>query len=204
MADTGDQLLREIDEDLRREQWLRLWRAYGRYVAAVAAVLVLFVLAFVGWREYSQKQLGDDGHAYWLADALAEEGHGGYVLLARLRQGQALADSGDAAGAVAAFDAVAADESFDADYRLLGNLYAAVVLLDGDDPEAVARRLEPVARQGSPWRASARELQGVLALKTGDTEGAAAIFEELAADPATPTTLKARAAELATLAREGS
>lgn len=220
MADTGDQLLREIDEDLRREQWLKLWRAYGRYVAAVAAVLVLFVLAFVGWREYSQKQLGDDGHAYWLADrlgtlgdrqgaaaafgALAEEGHAGYVLLARLRQGQALADSGDADGAVAAFDAVAADESFDADYRLLGNLYAAVVLLDGDDPEAVARRLEPVARQGSPWRASARELQGVLALKTGDSEGAAAIFEELAADPATPTTLKARAGELATLAREGS
>jgi len=220
VADTGDQLLREIDEDLRREQWLKLWRAYGRYVAAVAAVLVIFVLAFVGWREYSQNQLGADGNAYWLADRLdtlgdrkgaaagfgqlADDGHAGYVLLARLREGQALADSGDAQGAVAAFDAVAADQSFDADYRLLGNLYAAAVLLDGDDADAVASRLAPVAAQGSPWRSSAMEMQGVLALKTGDREGAAAIFDALAVDPATPTTLRARAVELAAMARGGT
>lgn len=220
MADTGDQLLREIDEDLRREQWLKLWRSYGRYVAAVGVLLVIIVLAFVGWREYRQSQLGSDGHAYWLADRLdvlgdrkgaaaafgelAEEGHAGYVLLARLREGQALADTGDTAGAVAAFDAVAADDSFDADYRLLGNLYGAAVLLDGDAAEAVSSRLEPVLRTGSPWRATAMELQGLLALKTGDSAAAAAIFEELAADPATPTTLKARAAELAALARGDS
>jgi hypothetical protein len=220
VADTGDQLLREINEDLKRDQWLKLWRAYGRYVAAVAAVLVVFVLAFVGWREYRQSQLGADGHAYWLADRLdilgdrsgaaagfgklAEEGHAGYVLLARLREGQALADTGDAAGAVAAFDAVASDSSIDADYRLLGHLYAAMVLIDGDDAEAVSRRLEPVARPGSPWRASAMELQGILALKTGDRDAAAAIFDQLAADPATPTTLRNRAAEFAALARKGS
>ncbi len=220
MADTGDQLLREIDEDLRREQWLKLWRAYGRYVAAVGVLLVIIVLAFVGWREYRQSQLGGDGHAYWLADRLdvlgdrkgaaaafgelADEGHAGYVLLARLREGQALAATGDAAGAVAAYDAVAADDSFDADYRLLGNLYAAAVLLDGDDPAAVSSRLEPVLRAGSPWRASAMEIKGLLALKTGDAAGAVAIFEELAADPATPTTLKARAAELAALAQGDS
>ena len=220
MADTGDQLLREIDEDLRREQWLKLWRAYGRYVTAVAALLVIIVLAFVGWREYRQGQLGSDGHAYWLADRLdvlgdrkgaatafgelADNGHAGYVLLARLREGQALADSGDAEGAVAAFDAVAADDSVDPDYRLLGNLYAAAVLLDGDDPDAVSRRLAPVAKAGSPWRSPALEMQGLLALKTGDNAGAAAIFEQLAADPATPTTLRARAAELAALAQGGS
>ena len=220
MADTGDQLLREIDEDLRREQWLRLWRAYGRYIAAVGAVLALVVLAFVGWREYRESRLGADGHAYWLADRLdvlgdrqgaaaafgelAADGTAGYVLLARLRQGQALAAAGDVEGAVAAFDAVAADGSIDADYRLLGNLYGAIVLLDGDDALAVSSRLEPAAREGSPWRASAMEMQGILALKTGDREAAAAIFDQLAGDPATPTTLKARAAELAALARGGA
>ena len=47
-------------------------------------------------------------------------------------------------------------------------------------------------------------MQGLLALKTGDSQAAAAIFEELASDPATPTTLKARAAELAALARGDS
>ena len=105
---------------------------------------------------------------------------------------------------MAAFDAVAADDAFDADYRLLGNLYAAAVLLDGDDPEAVSRRLAPVVKAGSPWRSTALEMQGLLALKTGDNAGAAAIFEQLAADPATPTTLRARAAELAALAQGGS
>lgn len=220
MADSGDQLLREIDEDLRREQWLRLWRAYGRFVAAVAAVLIVAVLAFVGWREWRESQLGADGHAYWLADRLdilgdkpgaaaafgeiAADGHGGYVLLAGLREAQALAESGDLDGAVAAYDAVAADTSVARDYRLLGNLYAAALLIDGDDAAAVSSRLAPAAAADSPWRWSARELQGLLALRNGDNEDAALIFDGLAADPLTPTTMRARAAELAAVARGGA
>lgn len=220
MADTGDQLLREINEDLRREQWLRVWRAYGRYVAAVGALLVVLVLAFVGWREWRESTLAADGHAYWLADRLAilgdrpgaaaafaeiaADGHGGYVLLAGLRHAQALAALGDVEGAVAAYDAVAADTSIDRRYRLLGNLYAAALLIDGGDVAAVSSRLAPAAADDSPWRWSARELQGVLALGRGERAEAAAIFQDLIADPGTPTTLRTRARELATVAAGGS
>jgi len=217
VADSGDQLLREIQEDLQREQWLRIWRAYGRYIAAVVAIVVVLVLAWLGWREWRESRLVADGHAYWLADrmdmlgdnagaaeafgTLAEEGTEGYVMLARLREAQALAATGDTAGAVAAYDAVAADTSIAREYRLLGNLYAAILLLDVDSAEAVASRLQPVTADGSPWRHSALEVQGLLALKTGDRDGAAAIFDGLVADPATPNTLRARAAELAAIAR---
>ena len=44
MADTGDQLLREVEEDLQREQWLRLWNTYGRY--AVTAIVLVIVMAY--------------------------------------------------------------------------------------------------------------------------------------------------------------
>ena len=43
MVDQRDMLAREVDEELRREQLLRLWDQYGTYVIAAVAVLIIGV-----------------------------------------------------------------------------------------------------------------------------------------------------------------
>ena len=43
MADKNDTLLREVDEELRRERLEKLWDRYGIYVVLAAALLVLGV-----------------------------------------------------------------------------------------------------------------------------------------------------------------
>jgi len=39
--------IREIDEEVRRDQMLKLWQRYGHYAIGLA---VLIVLATAGWR----------------------------------------------------------------------------------------------------------------------------------------------------------
>ena len=215
MANTGDQLLREIDEDLRRDQWLGLWRAYGRHVVAAAVVLGLGFVGVVGWREYQESRLASDGHAYWLADRLeqrgeldraaagfadlAADGTGGYGLLAGLREARLLALAGDRPAAIAVYDGIAGDGSVDEVYRQLAALYAATLLIDDGDAADLDRRLAPLLGTSSPWRHSAMELQGLLAMRRGDAAAAATVFAALRDDSATPTALRERAGELLAL-----
>lgn len=216
MSDPSDQLMREIDEDLKREQWQKIWKAYGRYIVVGVSVVVLVVLGFVGWRAYHEQELADDGLIYWQADrqaafgdyhtaaegfaSLVETGMDGYPELAGLRQAAALARAGDREAALEAYDRIAAEAGADSALGQLAKLYGAMMLVDSGDPRQVRERLEPLAADGAPWRYSARELQGVLALRVGELDKARQIFDALIDDPDTPTTLRNRASELRALA----
>ncbi len=219
MSDPSDQLMREIDEDLKREQWRKLWKAYGRYAVGGLVLVLVVILAFVGWREYREGSLAQDGYIYWQADRaaafgdhvaaaegfaqLVENGSAGYPALGGLRQAASLATAGDRESALELYDRIAAEAGADSAIGQLARLYAAMLLLDSGDTRSLAERLEPLAADGAPWRYSARELQGLLALRDGKTEEARSIFDALIADPETPTTLRNRATELNVMAGGG-
>ncbi|MEM7123500.1 MAG: tetratricopeptide repeat protein [Pseudomonadota bacterium] len=219
MSDPSDQLMREIDEDLKREQWQKLWKAYGRYAVGGLVLVLVVVLAFVGWREYRQGSLAQDGYIYWHADRaaafgdhvaaaegfgqLVEDGSGGYPALGGLRQAASLAVAGDRESALELYDRIAAEAGPETATGQLARLYAAMLMLDSADSRQIAERLEPLAADGAPWRFSARELQGLLAMRDGDNQEAQRIFDALIADPETPTTLRNRASELNVMAGGG-
>jgi hypothetical protein len=54
-------------------------------------------------------------------------------------------------------------------------------------------RLNDLAADGNPWRASARELLGLAALKAGKTEAARQEFQRLLGDRDTPPSIAERA-----------
>lgn len=218
MADTGDQLLREVEEDLQREQWLRLWKAYGRYAVTAAVLVIVIVAGYMGYQEYRQSQLAADGHSFWLAErnmtlgetdqavaifrSLVEDGAEGYPYLAGMRAAEALASSGDRDGALALYDQLSNEQSVEKRYRQLAGLYAVMLLVDEGDRADIESRVKPLLE--SDWRHSAMEMQGLVQLRTGDRVAAAETFSELIADPNTPTTLRNRAAELLAIAGGGS
>ena len=214
MADTGDQLLREVEEDLQREQWLKLWKSYGRYAVGAVVLVIVIVAGYTGYSSYRLSQLAEDGHAFWQADrsvtlgdvdeataffdALVQDGSGGYPYLAGLREAQLLAAGGDRDGAVALYDQLAAMGDVAELYRQLAALYAVMLLVDEGDPVPVNSRIVPLLQ--SPWRYSAMEMQALLQLRTDDTAAAVATFQAIVIDPNTPTTLRNRAAELLAIA----
>ena len=213
MADPGqDSLFREIDKDLRQEQYAKLWTSYGRYVIGAAAALIIGVGGYQGWRHYDVTIRTEESNRFEQAivaaesgalDAareafalLAEDAGHGYRFLARLRQAALRARQGDRAGAVAIYEDLAADDGIDTDYRHLAVILAALHLVDSADPTALGARLEPLAANDNPWRHSARELLAMLAERIGDREKARDLYTRLAVDSTAPRGLRERAKEL--------
>ena len=208
-------VFREVDEDVRQEQLLGLWRKYGIYLVAAAVAVAIGVGGGAAWKEYRLNQRLADGASFAAALELLETGQpglaaerfagladdagDGYAILARLREAEALAAAGDPDGAIAALDRLAADDGVDRAFRDLASLLAAFHLVDGASPDELWQRLEPLMQGDSPWGASARELGGLAALRAGDNNRAREIFSGLTADASAPPAIRDRAAELLAL-----
>lgn len=206
------EIFREVDEDVRHEQMLKLWRTYGKYAIAIAMAVVLGVAGSVGWKEYSLRQrqalgmqfsqaldlLNNDQSALAAERfaGLGEDASDGYAALARLREAQARAAAGDTDQAIATLDALAADDGVAPEMRDLADLLAVLHLLDRGTSDGLEQRLEPLLNAESPWFASAREISGLLAFRRGQTERARTIFAELVADTSAPRGIRSRAADL--------
>ena len=206
-------IIREVDEELRREDWEQVWKKYGKFVIAGAVGIVVATAAVVGWREYDTSQRMAQGDRFARAvsqvenaaspqeaadimAALAADAPAGYATLARFREAKYRSDAGDRDVAIALYDRLASDTAVEPMFRDLATLYSVRMQIAGGDPAALTARLAPLTVDGNPWRFTALELTAILALATGDTEGARRIYAPLADDPDTPESLRARAAEM--------
>ncbi len=208
-----DGIFREIDEELRQEQFAKLWKRYGRFFATVAVVIVASVAGYKAWENYdlsnraeqgerfaASLRLANDNNAEAALDALkifSAEASGGYQMLSGFKAAALMANAGDQQGAINAYDKLASDSSLEAVYRDLAVLLGAVVRLDGSDgSESLNSRLAPLAADNNPWRHSARELMAVAADQSGDRAKAREIFKALSEDASAPQGIRQRAGEM--------
>lgn len=205
-------LIQEVDEELRQEQFARLWKKYANLFIAIAVALVLAVAGWQGWQTWRSRrhQAASQAYADIMAsieqgkrdDALARlaklsaDGPAGYRLLAEMKTATLQEAAGDLAGARAGYAAIADDGHVDKIYRDLALLKEAYLDLDSADPAALEKKIAPLAEETSPWRHSAREILALLAVKQGDTAKAIELLTRLSDDPAAPAGVRARAAEL--------
>lgn len=212
MADEDDQLdkllFREIDEDLRRERYTKLWKDYGRYITGAVTAVILVTAGWVWWQNDQVSMRGEEGERYAAAAALigngdptaaikafsqvASKASAGYAALARLREAALRAKNGDLKGAAALYDAVADDSGADRNLRDLARLLGALSQLDTGNPAALTAKLAPLAKGDGPWRYSALELTGLLAERAGDIKRAREVYTRLVDDAAAPATLRTR------------
>jgi hypothetical protein len=172
---------------------------------------IIVAAAFVGWRNYQENRRAEAGLAYAIAVDAAGEGKidealesfrrlgadapEGYSELARLQHAAQLARQGNEAAAAEVYDSLAKDSEVAEPFRNLALLLYGLAVVDRADPAALADRIKPLAAATSPWRYSAQELTALLARRQGDDKSARDIFKRLADDPATPPSVRARAAE---------
>ncbi len=205
-------IFREIDEELRRDNLLKLWQRYGKYIIVVAVLAVLVAGGIVAWRDHQASERhaqaaryssaltlireGKDAEAARLFARLSQEG-GGYGVLAAFEEAELLAKTGDKKGAIAAYDRLAATSGIDPEFRDLAVLLSVMHAFPDADAKTLMERLQPLAQSGNPWRASALDLTAAAKLKSGDRDGAREIYQKLADDLTAPQALRARAAEMA-------
>jgi len=210
-------IFREVDEDLRREQYKAIWTRYGNYIIAVAVLIVLAAGGYRGlewWQARQAEQSGDKfvaaltmadegkkAEAVAALDELARGGTGAYPYFARMRDAAIKTADGDTRGAVAAFDAVANDGSAPSLIRDVARLRAALALSDTASLADLESRIGDMAKAGQPFRHTAREILALAAWRAGDLTKAKAYIDEINADADAPQTTRQRAALLLTLIR---
>ncbi len=207
----ADLLIQEVDEDLRQEQMVKLWKQYANLFIGVAVAAVLAVAGWQAWNGWQRQQKQDSARRYSEAvdliaakkttdamtalDALAGSGTQGYRVLADLKRAEVRVAQGDGAAAAAILDSVAGS-SADPLIKDLARLKSAYLQLDNKEPAVVEAIAAPLSAESSPWRFSAREILAMCALKRGDAARAREMLGHLADDPAAPQGLRARDAEL--------
>jgi hypothetical protein len=214
---SDDSFIREVNEEIRQDRAKLLWDAYGPFVIGLALLVVIGTAAWVAWDYWTESRANQSGdrfsQALTLANdgksdealaalkALEEDGYGAYPVLARLRAATVLADKKDFAGAVAEFDAVAADTSIPVAIRDMARLRAAFVLVDNGAYADVAARVEPLTADGHALRHSAREALGLSAWKEGRAADALGLFDQVSADADAPRNVRERATLMSELIR---
>ncbi|HSE78017.1 MAG TPA: tetratricopeptide repeat protein [Alphaproteobacteria bacterium] len=202
----------EVDEDVRRDRAIQLWKRYGNYVAGLAVLVVVATGAYVGWRDWDRKQAEAGAMRFQAANELeaagkldeaaaayaviASEGRAGYAALARLRAAALKAKLGDAAGAAAAYRAIAAEEHMAPELRDVATLLAGLHDIDSSDPARLEQQLTALSVANSPWRHSALELAAIAAARAGDAAKAREYYTRIVDDPTAPPGLRARASEM--------
>ncbi|RUT28548.1 tetratricopeptide repeat protein [Arsenicitalea aurantiaca] len=195
---SNDTILREVNEELRGDRMRALWRSFGPYVIGAAVGVVLIVAASEGWSWWQNSNAarasdefyaaldiadGDDAAAAQAAlNGVIDTNVGGYPILARFRQAAILAESGQTAEAIAAYDALAGSIN-NQRLRELALVFAANLLVDGGDVSAVQTRVGGLISPENPMRNAAREALGLVQYRAGDLAGAAASFEAITNDP---------------------
>jgi hypothetical protein len=205
-------IFREIDEELRRDNLLKLWSRYGYHIIGAAVFVLVVAGGIVAWRDHQLSERRAQSARYAAALTLAQDGKEadavkvfatiahegeGYAILAAFEEAALLAKSGDREAAAAAYDRISAKGELDPNFRDLAVLLSVGQRMPEVDPQTTIDRLAPLTASGSAWRPSAIELTALARLKSGDKSGALNLFKSLADDAAAPQSLRARAAEMA-------
>ncbi|WP_284223843.1 tetratricopeptide repeat protein, partial [Brevundimonas denitrificans] len=197
----------EVDEEVRKDKSLQLWKKYGNFVIGGSILIVAATAAVVGWQNYRQSEATAQGDQFYeatvfLADKkfedasaafadLAENGNDGYRGLARLRQAEALMSAGKGAEALDVYDALAADSEVGKEFSSLARILAAYYLLDNGSTDDVRSRVEGLTEPGSVFFASAQEIVALSYLKDGNRDEARRLLSALKEDAAAPQGVKA-------------
>ena len=194
---SSDTLIREVDEELRRDRLRKLWRQFGPWVIAAAVAVVLGVAGYEFWINWQKSQAAQSSDRFYEATTLASgkdadaakkalddiiaQGSGGYPMLARFREAALLSQQGKIDEAVAAYDTLAGSAD-NVRVRELALVLASYALADKGDVTGVQQRISTVNTPTDPLRNAAREALGLAQYKAGKLDDALATFGSILSD----------------------
>lgn len=209
----NESFLREVDENLRRDQARDFAKKYGGWLIAAVVLFLAAVAGWLYWQQYQQKQseaqseeltkiysqigAGQTKQAQQGLQGLENSGNSVVRTLALLTEAAIALDGNDRATAVAKYNAVANDSHAPQPYRDVALIRSVGMQFDQMKPEDVISKLQPLAKPGEPWFGTAGELTAMAYIKQGNKAAAGKLFAAIAADNNAPLTLRNRSAQIA-------
>jgi hypothetical protein len=200
-------IFQEVEEDVRRERYEKLWKQYGNYIIAAAVLLVLAVAGYQFWRTYNLRQRqafsdrfqaaqqlsasGKLAEAETQYGALAKDAPGGYATLAKFHLAGVYLEEGKRDQSVALLRELATNS--DQVLAATARLRLAWIMADAAPKAEISPIVQPLIGPQSPWRFAAQEVLAYVDLRTGSRSDAESEYAKLAEDANAPQSLRQRA-----------
>lgn len=209
----NETFLREVDENLRRDQLADFAKKYGNWIIAGLVVFLAAAGGWIYWQQYqvqrSEKQVeqlaqiytdigvGKTASAPRQLDTLAKSGKKGVRASALFTRAALAIQQNDLKLALSTYKEIAADGSLPQAYRDAALIRQTALEFDSVEPDAIIQRLEPLAKPGNPWFSSAGEMTAMALIKQGKKQEAGRLFAAIAKDKTVPDESRARAVQIA-------
>ena len=211
--DITQTFVREVDENLRRDQ---LRDFFKKYANLLIAGVVLFLAAsggFIWWKQqqvqrseaqveqlaqtYKDVGSGDLSKAPQQLDELSKSGSKAVRASALFARAAIAVQQNDVKLATTTYKRIVDDSSFPKPYRNAALIRQTALEFDRLESQQVISRLQPLAKAGEPWFGSAGEMTALAMLKQGRKQEAGRLYAAIAKDPGVPETIRARAMQIA-------
>lgn len=212
-GETSETFIREVDENLRRDQAEAVVRRYGRWFIGAAVLILVAVGGYLFWQNRQAEKAAANSEAFSAIltdigsqktgnvgprlDAIAADANGSMTGAARLTRAAVALESGDRKTAIAQYKLVAEDGDVPQTYRDAATIRMTQLEYDSLKPEDVIARLQPLAVKDNAWFGSAGEITALAMLKSNRRQEAASLLNAIVAERTVPAPIRARAEQLA-------
>ena len=212
-GETSETFIREVDENLRRDQAEAVVKRYGKWFVSAAALLLIAVGGYLFWQNRQAEKAAansetfsailedvgkrNTGTAPQRLDALAADANGSMTGAARLTRAALALQNGDRQTAIAQYREIAANDDIPQTYRDSATIRLTQLEFDSLKPADVIARLQPLAVKDNAWFGTAGELTALAMIKSNRRQEAATLLTAIAGEKSVPETIRARAEELA-------
>jgi hypothetical protein len=209
----SETFLREVDENLRRDQLRDFFKDNGSWLIAAVFVFLAASGGIIWWKQHQAQR--DEAQVEKLAqiykdvgsgsltqaphqlDDLSNSGSKAVSASAQFARAAIALQQGNTKLATATYTSIAGDNGLPKPYRDAALIRQTALQFDQLKPDEVIARLAPLAKPGEPWFGSAGEMTALAMIKQGNNQQAGQLFAAIARDQGVPETIRARAVQLA-------
>jgi hypothetical protein len=211
--DPAESFVREVDENLRRDQLRDMAKSHGKWIIAAGILLLAAVGGYLYWQDRQKQQVAEQSEA--LSGAMDKIGGGDVKAAsaeleplagasnvvvrasAELARAALALRQNDRKSAIGIYNRLAADEGMPQPYRDLATVRGTMIEYDQLKPDEIIARLSPLAEPGKPFFGTAGEMVALASLAKGDRNGAGQMFARIAGDRQVPESIRSRAIQFA-------
>ena len=210
--DISDTFVKEVDENLRRDQLHDFFKKNGSWLIAGLILFLAACGAFIWYQQYRQNRteaqveqlaeiykaiaVGNTSKVPQQLDVLSTSGSKAVRASALFTRAAFAIQENDNKLAIATYKKVRDDSSLPDAYRDAALIRQTALEFDQLDPQQVIAQLAPLAKPGNPWFGSAGEMTALALIKAGKTKQAGQLFATLAKDKSVPESIRNRSIQI--------
>lgn len=211
--DITETFVREVDENLRRDQLRDFFKRHGGLLVAALIFFLAASGAFIWWQQHKVQRSeaeveqlakiykdigsGNVSKAPQELDELAKAGSKGVRATALFARAAIAIQQNDLKLAIAKYREIANDSSLPQPHRDAALIRQTALEFDSLQPQEVIARLQPLTKPGAPWFGSAGEMTALAMIKQGKKREAGQLFATIAKDKSVPDAIRNRSIQIA-------